>query len=120
MKKDVYKRQAGGSFRLYLFWIDKCSRRWGLYFPEMCIRDRRSAARSAWEHALSAITVKGGNTDDLKNFYTDMYHSMVVPNLVSHVNGEYRSHDMEIGHLPKGKVQYLSLIHIYCIGFSFL
>ena len=39
----------------------------------------RSAARSAWEQALSAITVKGGNTDDLKNFYTAMYHSMVVP-----------------------------------------
>ena len=66
----------------------------------------RSAARSAWEQALSAITVKGGNTDDLKNFYTAMYHSMVVPNVVSDVNGEYRRHNMEIGQLPKGKVQY--------------
>ena len=47
----------------------------------------RSAARSAWEQALSAITVKGGNTADLKNFYTAMYHSMVVPNVVSDVNG---------------------------------
>ena len=66
----------------------------------------RSAARSAWEQALSAITVKGGNTDDLKNFYTAMYHSMVVPNVVSDINGEYRRHNMEIGQLPKGKVQY--------------
>ena len=66
----------------------------------------RSAARSAWEQALSAITVKGGNTDDLKNFYTAMYHSMVVPNVVSDVNGEYRRHNMEVGQLPKGKVQY--------------
>ena len=66
----------------------------------------RSAARSAWEQALSAITVEGGNTDDLKNFYTAMYHSMVVPNVVSDVNGEYRRHNMEVGQLPKGKVQY--------------
>ena len=35
-----------------------------------------------------------------------MYHSMVVPNVVSDVNGEYRRHNMEIGQLPKGKVQY--------------
>lgn len=67
----------------------------------------RSAARSAWEQALSAITVKGGNTDDLKNFYTAMYHSMVVPNVVSDVNGEYRRHNMEIGQLPKAKCNIL-------------
>lgn len=66
----------------------------------------RSAARSAWEQALSVITVEGGNTDDLKNFYTAMYHSMVVPNVVSDVNGEYRRHDMKTGQLPEGKVQY--------------
>lgn len=66
----------------------------------------RSAARSAWEQALSAITVEGGNTDDLKNFYTAMYHSMVVPNTVSDVNGEYRRHDMEVGQSGKGKRQY--------------
>ena len=35
-----------------------------------------------------------------------MYHSMVVPNVVSDVNGEYRRHNMEVGQLPKGKVQY--------------
>ncbi len=66
----------------------------------------RTAARSAWEQALSAITVEGGNTDDLKNFYTAMYHAMVVPNVVSDVNGEYRRHDMQIGQLPKGEKQY--------------
>lgn len=66
----------------------------------------RTAARSAWKQALSAITVEGGNTDDLKNFYTAMYHAMVVPNVVSDVNGEYRRHDMQIGQLPKGEKQY--------------
>ena len=66
----------------------------------------RSAARSSWEQALSVITVEGGDTDNLKNFYTAMYHSMVVPNVASDVNGEYRRHDMKTGQLPEGKVQY--------------
>lgn len=66
----------------------------------------RTAARSAWEQALSAITVEGGNTDDLRNFYTALYHAMVVPNVVSDVNGEYRRHDMTIGRMPEGRKHY--------------
>mgnify|MGYP000426491732 FL=1 len=65
-----------------------------------------AAARNDWEQALSSITVEGGGTDDLKNFYTAIYHAMVVPNVVSDVNGEYRRHNMQIGQLPKGKMQY--------------
>ena len=74
----------------------------------------RSAARSAWEQALSAITVKGGNTDDLKNFYTAMYHSMVVPNVVSDVNGEYRRHNMEIGAIAKRQS---AIFYIFALGY---
>lgn len=62
-----------------------------------------AAARAAWEQVLSVITVEGGDTDDLVDFYTAMYHSMVVPNVVSDVNGEYRRHDMQIGQLLKDK-----------------
>lgn len=65
-----------------------------------------AAARQAWEQALSAITVEGGNTNDLKTFYTALYHSLVVPNIVSDVNGEYRRHNMEIGKLPQGQKFY--------------
>lgn len=61
----------------------------------------RSAARTAWEQALSAIVVEGGNADDRKIFYTALYHSMVVPNVVSDVNGEYRRHDMTTGRMPR-------------------
>lgn len=66
----------------------------------------RANARSAWSEALSAITVEGGDKDELTNFYTAMYHAMVVPNTVSDVNGEYRRHDMQIGQLPQGRIQY--------------
>ena len=65
-----------------------------------------AAARAAWEQVLSVITVEGGDTDDLVDFYTAMYHSMVVPNVVSDVNGEYRRHDMQIGQLLNDKKQY--------------
>ncbi|MEY8687046.1 GH92 family glycosyl hydrolase [Bacteroides sp. AN502(2024)] len=65
-----------------------------------------AAARGAWRQALSAITVEGGSTEELKNFYTAMYHAMVVPNIVNDANGEYRRHNMEVRRLAKGEVQY--------------
>lgn len=63
-------------------------------------------ARSSWERTLSRITVEGGSVDDKKNFYTAMYHALVVPNMVSDVNGEYRRHDGMIGKLAEGDLQY--------------
>ena len=65
-----------------------------------------TAARASWEKALSAITVEGGSEDDLTDFYTALYHTMVVPNTVSDVNGQYRRHDMQIAQLPQGEIQY--------------
>lgn len=65
-----------------------------------------TAARQQWQQALSAITVEGSDTNHLKNFYTALYHSMVVPNTVSDVNGEFRRHDMQTGHVTDGRVQY--------------
>jgi predicted alpha-1,2-mannosidase len=66
-------------------------------------------ARQTWEQALSAITVEGGSRDDLATFYTALYHSMVAPNIISDVNGEYRRHDMQTGQLPKGEKEYSTL-----------
>lgn len=66
----------------------------------------RAAARSQWEQALSVIQVEGGTEAELTNFYTALYHVLVVPNTVSDVNGQYRRHNMEIGQLPKGQVRY--------------
>lgn len=62
-----------------------------------------------WNKMLSVIQVEDGYQDDIKNFYTAFYHSMVVPNIVSDVNGEYRGHDMITGHLKKGEKQYSTL-----------
>jgi Putative alpha-1,2-mannosidase len=62
-----------------------------------------------WNKMLSVIQVDDGQQDDIKDFYTALYHSMVVPNIVSDVNGEYRGHDMITGHLKEGEKQYSTL-----------
>lgn len=63
-------------------------------------------ARHKWKAALSDIIVEGGSEHDMKNFYTAQYHSKIVPNIVSDVNGQYRRHDMTIGQLKEGKKHY--------------
>ncbi len=67
-----------------------------------------ASARNLWNDALSCIKVEGGSTADYQNFYTALYHAMVVPNTVNDVNGQYRRHDMQIGQLPQGRMQYSS------------
>ncbi|MDF9829376.1 GH92 family glycosyl hydrolase [Parabacteroides sp. PF5-6] len=62
--------------------------------------------RSAWENALSDITVEGGSEADLKIFYTAQYHTKIIPNIVSDRNGQYRRHDMAIAQASPGSEQY--------------
>ena len=48
-----------------------------------------AAAQSKWREALGRIRVAGGSDDDKTIFYTALYHSLLHPNLVSDINGEY-------------------------------
>lgn len=66
-------------------------------------------ARNAWTEALSDIVVEGGTEAQLKNFYTAQYHTKIVPNIVSDVNGEYRRHDMSIDKSAAPRYSTLSL-----------
>lgn len=43
----------------------------------------RLQAREQWGNALSDIRVEGGTDADLKNFYTALYHTKIIPNIVS-------------------------------------
>ena len=47
------------------------------------------AAQSKWREALCRIRVAGGSDDDKTIFYTALYHSLLHPNIISDVNGEY-------------------------------
>lgn len=63
-------------------------------------------AREKWDKELSIITVEGGSEKDLRNFYSAMYHTRVVPNIMSDANGQYRRHDMQIAQLPENRKYY--------------
>jgi predicted alpha-1,2-mannosidase len=42
-----------------------------------------------WNDLLSKINVEGGSEDDKKIFYTALYHTLIHPNTLNDVNGEY-------------------------------
>src|SRR5690606_1425716 len=47
----------------------------------------RNEAKSKWEKVLSRIIVEG--EEDKIKFYTALYHSLIHPNIINDVNGEY-------------------------------
>nr|WP_223154634.1 GH92 family glycosyl hydrolase [Aestuariibaculum sediminum] len=42
-----------------------------------------------WNKLLSRIKVEGGSKDDKTIFYTALYHTLIHPNMLNDVNGEY-------------------------------
>ena len=60
----------------------------------------RAAASNQWESRLSAVQVTGGMADERTQFYTALYHSMIHPNVMSDVNGDYRGFDGVVRRLP--------------------
>ncbi|MFI0941722.1 GH92 family glycosyl hydrolase [Streptomyces sp. NPDC021020] len=53
----------------------------------------RSATSAAWNSMLGRAQVSGGSTENLKKFYTALYHVFQSPNISSDVNGDYRGFD---------------------------
>ncbi len=49
----------------------------------------RSDAREAWNSDLSRIMVEGGTEDQKEVFYSALYHTLIHPNLLNDVNGDY-------------------------------
>ena len=55
--------------------------------------DFKNAAQNSWNKQLSKIEIST-KRDSLKEiFYTSMYHTMIAPNTISDVNGDFRSTD---------------------------
>ena len=53
-------------------------------------------AEAAWDSSLSKITIETPNTDRKTQFYTHLYHSLIHPNIVSDVNGDYMGADFKV------------------------
>lgn len=49
----------------------------------------KDEAQRKWEKQLSKIIAEDSNNDNLIKFYTAIYHTLIHPNIISDVNGEY-------------------------------
>jgi len=53
-------------------------------------------SRLAWNKQLKKIFVEGGTPEQFETFYTALYHTMIVPNTLTDVDGRYRAMDKSI------------------------
>lgn len=58
--------------------------------PEWDFEGVKTAAHDTWNSYLSRIDVTG-TKDELTNFYTSFYHTLIQPNQISDVDGMYRN-----------------------------
>ena len=57
--------------------------------PDWDFNKIKKDAVDKWEKQLSRIIVEDSNTENLIKFYTSIYHTLIHPNIISDVNGEY-------------------------------
>lgn len=74
--------------------------------PEWDFEGVQAAARAAWEHELSRISIQGGTEADRRIFYTALYHATLAPTLFSDADGRYRAMDTVVRQLPAGTNNY--------------
>lgn len=67
--------------------------------------DYTSQAENRWNEMLGRIEADGTN-EQKTLFYTALYHTLVQPNTMSDVNGEYMAPDYTIHRMPKGETYY--------------
>ncbi len=65
-------------------WLNLDMETYGKNFDEL-----RLAARENWNDNLSRILVEGGSEEQKSVFYTALYHTLIHPNILQDVNGEY-------------------------------
>jgi len=56
----------------------------GKAFEEVC-----AEARNEWNALLGRIEVEGGDDEQRRVFYTALYHTLIHPNVLNDVNGDY-------------------------------
>jgi predicted alpha-1,2-mannosidase len=66
------------------------------------LRRRDSAV---WNQLLGKIQVTGGTEGDQRTFYSELYHSLLHPNVFDDANGDYIGFDGKV-HVAEGYTQY--------------
>ena len=62
----------------------------------------QTAAHAAWNAQLGKIQVAGGTAAQQQMFYTALYHSLLHPNVISDVNGQYSGFDGNVHTVDPG------------------
>ncbi len=66
----------------------------------------RAMAHDKWNEALGRIRVSGGTEEEKTIFYTALYHSLLHPNIISDVNGEYPAMESGVTGVTDGYDRY--------------
>ncbi|MBR5384524.1 MAG: GH92 family glycosyl hydrolase [Bacteroidales bacterium] len=67
----------------------------------------RASAETLWERDLSRIRISGGSDERKTVFYTALYHTLLHPNILEDVNGEYPLMETGgTGRVEKGRHRY--------------
>lgn len=73
--------------------------------PDWNFEEVAQKARNHWNKELAKIKVKGKNENDLRTFYTAMFHSYTHPVIFNDHNGDYRGTDKQV-HTNPGFTNY--------------
>jgi predicted alpha-1,2-mannosidase len=73
--------------------------------PHWDFNKTREETKAKWNKELSKIEVKSLTEDDMKTFYTAMYHTNLSPVLYEDLDGQYRGLDQNI-HTSEGFTNY--------------
>ncbi|MFJ6462162.1 glycoside hydrolase domain-containing protein [Streptomyces sp. NPDC091387] len=57
------------------------------------------------------MRVAGRVEDELKTFYTSLYHSLMHPNTFNDADGRYIGFDDKVRTLPEGRTQYANYVN---------
>jgi predicted alpha-1,2-mannosidase len=61
--------------------------------PNWDFENTKKEGQAVWQKALSQIEIEGGTNDQKTTFYTALYHTLIVPNNYTDVDGHYRAMD---------------------------
>jgi predicted alpha-1,2-mannosidase len=65
----------------------------------------KADADRAWNRELNKMQASGGTEEQMKTFYTALYHTMIAPNLFMDVDGQFRGRDLKV-HRADGFTNY--------------
>jgi predicted alpha-1,2-mannosidase len=76
---------------------------WQAEIPDFNFDAVRAATHAAWNRYLGRIEVAGGTADQRTVFYSNLYHILNHPNVVSDVGGQYVGYDKAVHTVASGQ-----------------